>query len=299
MSEKIDKSNHGQLLMTSVRTGKTEIFLVDTQWGELRNLTRTSVGENRYPMWSPDGSRIVFTSDRAAKDTYDLYVMDADGENVRRLTNVDEGGICYFPSWSGSCIYFGYAPPRDGVAVICRINEDGLGLTTIAPGRDPWISPDGKTLAYTQFVNKGYCLFRMNADGTNSKRLTEHENEIGAVAPFCSPDGTRILYSDEVNGKLEIFAFDVARKSAKQLTRLGQFAASAAWSPDMRQISFRVTDYDYWRYPDAKEYVYKEKKGDKRPVWVMNPDKSDAHILELLHYQCSMDGSRAVWKPTP
>ncbi len=287
------------MLITSVRTGKTEVLLVDTHWGDLRNLTRTAVGENRYPMWSPDGSRIVFTSDRAAKETYDLYVMDADGANVRRLTTVEDAGICYFPSWSGPHIYFGYAPPKEGAAVICRINEDGSGQVIVGPGRDPWISPDGRTLAYTKLVKKGYCLYWMNADGTNSERLTEHENEIGAVAPFWSPDGNQILYSDEVDGKLEIFAFDAARKSPKQLTRLGQFAASAAWSPDMRRISFRVTDYDYWRFPNAKEYVYREKRGDKRPVWVMNPDGSDPHILELLHYQCSMDGSRAVWKPHP
>ncbi len=285
------------MLVTSVRTGKTEIYLADLVWGDLRNLTRTHEGENRYPMWSPDGAQIVFTSDRAAKETYDLYVMEADGSNARRLTNVQAGGICYFPSWSGPWVYFGYAPPDESSAVICRIHADGTGYEVVAAGRDPGISPDGRTLAYTQFVKEGYCLFRMNADGSDPVRLAEHENAIGAVAPIWSPDGKWILFSDSVDGKLELFVCNADGKELKRLTQLGQFAASAAWSPDMKQISFRLTDYDYWRYPDAKEFVYRTKQPDKRPVWVMNADGSEPRILELLHYHCALDGSRAVWRP--
>jgi TolB protein len=223
--------------------------------------------------------------------------MDADGKNVRRLTNVEEGGICYFPTWSGQAIYLGYAPPKDGEGVIGRVASDGTGFEIVAPGRDPAISPDGKTIAFTQTVNKGYCLFRMNAQGGDRQQLTRHENAIGAVAPIWSPDGKKLLYSDEVSGKLEIFCCDEDGNEQRQLTKLGQFAASAAWSPDMKHISFRLTDYDYWRYPDAKEYIYREKKADKRPVWVMEGDGSNPHVLEVAHYHCAMDGSRAAWKP--
>jgi TolB protein len=147
-------------------------------------------------------------------------------------------------------------------------------------------------------MKNGYSVFRMNSDGTDSERLTEHENEIGAVGPIWSPDGKQLLYSDSVNGKLEIFVCDELGNNQRQLTKLGQFATSASWSPDMCRISFRVTDYDYWRYPDSKDYVYREKQAEKRPVWTMNPDGSDARILEVMHYHCAMDGSRAPWKPS-
>jgi hypothetical protein len=76
-----------------------------------------------------------------------------------------------------------------------------------------------------------------------------------------------------------------------------QFAASSAWSPDMRFITFRLTDYDYWNFPDCKDYVYREKKADKRPVWIMQADGSHPTIIEALHYRCALDGSRPVWKP--
>ena len=43
--------------------------------------------------------------------------------------------------------------------------------------------------------------------------------------------------------------------------------------------------------------VYRERPGDKRPVWVIRPDGSGARVVEPLRYQCAMDGSRAAWKP--
>jgi TolB protein len=43
--------------------------------------------------------------------------------------------------------------------------------------------------------------------------------------------------------------------------------------------------------------VYDEKPADKRPVWVVRPDGSDARVVECLRFQCAIDGSRASWKP--
>lgn len=292
-----DGRDKGLMLITSVRTGNTEVFLVDPVWGDSRNLTRTSHAENRYPQWSPDGKNIVFTSDRDGRDTFDLYTMDATGNSVKRLTTVEPGGVCYFPTWYGSTIYFGYAPPLGSEAMICRVSRDGTDRTLVAPGRDPAISPDGRSIAFTKLLKTGYCLFVMNASGADEKQLTTNENTIGAVAPTWSPDGTKVLYSDEAHGRLEIFMYDLKSQSHRQITSLGQFSASASWSPDMRQISFRVTDFDYWRYPDKRDQVYQEKRADRRPVWIADADGSNAHVPEPLRYHCAMDGSKAPWRP--
>ena len=286
-----------KFLMTSVRTGDTEIFAVDPYFADSVNLTRAPDSQERYPMWSPDGKRIVFTSDRGGQDTYNVYVMDADGKNVKALTQVKPHADCYFPTWAGNLIYFGYDPGDGSDAVVARIRPDGSEFTIIAPGRDPDISPDGKTIAFTQRVGKGFPVFLMDADGKNVRQLTTHEDEIGAVTPTWSPDGSKILYSDQIGETLELFVVDRDGKNIRQLTHLAKIASSPAWSPDMKYISFRVTDFPYWRYPDSKEYVYREKQPDKRPVWVMQADGSNPHILEALHFNCALDGSRAVWKP--
>src|SRR5215467_1307979 len=84
-----------KLLVTSVRTGDTEIFVVDPETGDAQNLSRSPSSEDRYPCWSPDGTQVAFTSNR--QGPYSLYVMNADGSNVKRLVYND--AICYMPSW--------------------------------------------------------------------------------------------------------------------------------------------------------------------------------------------------------
>lgn len=286
-----------ELLITSIRTGNTEIFSVDLNLGDMRNLTRSPKSENRYPIWSPDGSRVAFTSNRDVPESWNLYVMDANGENVRRLTDIEAKAVCYFPTWTQDLIYFGYAPGDGAEASIMRVRADGSGLERIGPGRDPAISSDGKTIAFTQHTGGGYCLFTMYQDGGSLCQLTTHENRIGAVTPAWSPDDGKLVFSDEVNGKLELFQFDFNTGRRHQITDLQQFSASAAWSSDGRHITFRVTDYDYWNYPEAKEYVYREKKPDKRPVWIMEADGARPRVIESLRYHCALDGSRPVWRP--
>ena len=284
-----------RFLMTSVRTGNTEIFCVDPYTGSAINLTKCPISHQRYPSWAPDGARIAFTSDRDG--AYNLYVMDADGGNVRQLTHRAAPQVLYFPSWSGdgSRIVFGLAgcePP-----LMCEIDASGGTYRVLGEGRDPHISPDGKLLAFTRYCSSGYSVFLMETDGGRVTRVTEHENPIGAVTPTFSPDGESILYSDSIGSALELYCVSVASGDIRQLTKLGKFATCAAWSPDMRWISFRVTDEDFWNHADRMKLAYAQRRPDKRPVWVMRADGQEPHPLEALRYQCGIDGSRAVWDP--
>ena len=284
-----------RFLTTSVRTGNTEIFCVDPYTGTASNLTRNPVSHQRYPSWSPDGARIAFTSDRDG--AYNLYVMDADGGNVRQLTYELAPRVVYFPNWSGDGerIVYGLAgcePP-----LMCEIHAHGGESRVLGEGRDPHISPDGKLLAFTKYLSTGYAVFLMEVNGGEATQITSHENPIGAVTPTLSPDGESILYSDSVGDVLELFCVTVENRKIRQLTELGQFATCAAWSPDMQWISFRLTDEDFWNHADRMQLAYAERRADKRSVWVMRADGSEPHCLEALRYQCGIDGSRAVWHP--
>jgi TolB protein len=284
-----------RFLMSSVRTGNTEIFCIDPYTGSATNLTRKPTSHQRYPSWSPDGSRIAFTSDR--NGAYNLYTMDTLGENVQQLTNEPAPLTVYFPNWSGDGkrIIFGLAgcdPP-----LMCSIDASGGAKRILGVGRDPHISPDGKLLAFTKFLSVGYTVFLLDTCNSQVSQITSHENPMGAVTPTFSPDGKFILYSDSVGNALELFRVSVESGEIRQLTDLGQFSTCAAWSPDMRWISFRVTDEDFWNHADRMQLAYKERRPDKRPVWVMRADGSETHPLEALRYQCGIDGSRAVWDP--
>jgi TolB protein len=283
-----------KFLITSVRTGETEIFLIDPDTGDAANLTRSPNSEERYPCWSPDGRQVAFTSNRDG--TYNLYVMDAEGSNVRQLTDEKDPTVAYMPSWSGDGkqIVFGLHGEQPWMA---GISPDGKNFRILGKGHDPCISPDGKKIAFTYSDGKGWCVFVCNADGSNRRQITYGTNQMGAVYPNWSPDGKKIVYANQVGEALEQFVCDSDGRNVRQLTRLGKVSCPAAWSPDGQWISFRVTDNAFWRNEELMKKTYEEKRGDKRPVWVVKADGSNPHIVEVLRYQCAIDGSRAAWKP--
>jgi Tol biopolymer transport system component len=84
-----------QLVFDSTRNGSWEIFVMDADGSNVQRLTHNDKVDAR-PVWSPDGQRIVFHSNRdgsldqpGAYSEYEIYVMDADGGNVERITSND------------------------------------------------------------------------------------------------------------------------------------------------------------------------------------------------------------------
>jgi TolB protein len=281
--------------MTGVRTGNTEIYSIDPYTGDTINLTKHRMSHQRYPYWSPDGAKVVFTSDRDG-NTYNVFTMNADGSGVAQITRLRAPYLAYFPSWrlDATRILYGVAGPE---SLIASVACDGSDEFIVGEGRDPHPSPDGTRIAFTLWQDTGYAVFTMKSDGTDVRQLTEARNTIGAVTPTYSPDGRRIAYSDLVNGKLELFVLEEATGNIQRLTCLEQFATSPAWSPDGKLLSFRVTDEAFWTDPDRMSVAYGERLADKRPTWIVSADGGKPHVLEALHYQCGIDGSRAIWHP--
>ena len=96
----------------------------------VKALTENTSGDNLFPIWSPDGTKLLFNSSRDGD--MDVYVMNVDGSNPINLTNdpVDEEK----PSWSpdGTQVLF-TKPNQSGVADMYTINADGSNLTDLTP----------------------------------------------------------------------------------------------------------------------------------------------------------------------
>jgi TolB protein len=292
-----DLSGH-KLLVTSVRTGDTEVFIADPTTGDMFNVSRSPLSEDRYPCWSPEGKRICFMSDR--EGTTNLWICNADGSSVHRLNRTT--AVCYMPSWQrtprGERIVFGKHGNKPEMA---SIKPDGSGEEVFGVGHDPTLSPDGKLICYTGEIPGGVSVFVMNYDGTQKRQVVKEVSKVGATFPNWSPDSKKLVYSFPVGDALELYVIQLDGMGERQLTKFGgtSVCTPSAWSPDGKWISFRRTDERYWSNKDRMQKIYSEKPPTKRPVWVIRPDGSEATLVEPLHFQMAIDGSRAAWAPAP
>ena len=101
----------------------SEIYVMDADGGNQQRLTENRKNDES-PSWSPDGTRIVFSSDRKGDfANYEIYLMDADGGNLQRLT--ENRGDDAVPSWSSDGKRIAFVSDRDGNWEIYVMDADG------------------------------------------------------------------------------------------------------------------------------------------------------------------------------
>ena len=262
-----------KIAFTSFRDGNDEIYVMDADGNNQRNLTNHP--SNDYaPAWSPDGRRIAFYSHRP--EGSGLYAMDADGKNQRFLTPV--GDPVPPAAWSpdGKKIAFTWeVEGLDGVGLegvgdgmqfdIAVIDADG-GMPrnlTNHPGQDkcPTWSPDGKQIAFYASGRNGIGIFVMNSDGSNQRRLTAVNT--GDLYPDWSPDGKNIVFESSKNGeKLDIYVMNSDGTNRRRLTKHPEHDRHAAWSPDSQSIIF-----------------YSERDGPSGEIYVMDANGNNQRNL--------------------
>ena len=197
--------------------------VANLETGGMVNLT-SNLAEDDVPSWSPDGTKITFTSNRDGAG--DIYVMNADGSNVTRLTKALGRDASSVWSPDGSKIVFD--SDRDGNREIYVMNADGSDQTrlTFDPSSDVGpvsFSPDGKQIAFARNKTDAgvasfyYDIFVMNLDGSDLRQLTT-DPEFDAE-PAWSPDGSRIHFISARDGNFEIYAIYPDGTGEVNLTR--------------------------------------------------------------------------------
>jgi TolB protein len=168
---------NGKIAFTSSRGGNTDVWVMDANGANQRDLTEKSKAADTLPQWSTDGRFILFQSyrnDREFPNDADVYVMNADGSEVRELTfsNAFDGDA----SWSPDRRKIVFESQRDHNSEIYVMNVNGSGTKRLTNNSvfdgDPAWSPDGKEIAFSSDRDGNREIYVMNADGTRQRRLT-------------------------------------------------------------------------------------------------------------------------------
>jgi TolB protein len=187
------------LLVTSNRAGPTGIYEVRSSGPDSLQPLLADSAANTDAVLSPDRTRIAFSSNRGG--SYDLWIMDADGHNSRRLTS--DPGAEGEPAWTPDGARLIYtAKPKTGSSQIASIRADGADnhtLTTQAGGnRAPDVSPDGTTIAFVSTRDGNPRIYAMAHDGSGQRRLTKGSDK--ETNPSYLPNGDLIFVSEKGGG---------------------------------------------------------------------------------------------------
>ncbi|HYE89080.1 MAG TPA: DPP IV N-terminal domain-containing protein, partial [Vicinamibacterales bacterium] len=176
-------------------SGRNHLFTIDLASGKVTQLTSGANHHDQHPKWSPDGRRISFVSSRGGN--FDLYVMDADGSNVSRIT--DHPANDFDPMWHPDGQSMIFSSDRDSRSDLYRVwladrRVDRLTHHFVGRAIMPNVSPDGKSVAFAaQTLQRlQFWEYQVHILDLATGKTRPLDNSGGACWPSWSPDGRQI-----------------------------------------------------------------------------------------------------------
>jgi len=296
------------------------VFLIERRANPQQPEDATETKANlQQPEGTPTiGGRIAFASLRG---NWDIYVMNADGSGLIRVTN-HQGGD-WHPSWSPDGQYIAFEANRKGNYEIYITRTDGseeINLTNNpASDQEPDWSPDGEQIAFASdreetnpddcYPNCNFEIYVMTARGGGVTRLTEHP--ASDIAPSWSPDSSRIAFESDRSGNWDIYVMNADGSGIVNITRNSAFDGAPSWSSDGKRIAFQsdrngnseiyVMDanggnvicltnhpasdwYPSWS-PDGMHIAFESNRNGNPDIWIMNGDGTGAfRVADLSAY---------------
>jgi formylglycine-generating enzyme required for sulfatase activity len=279
-------SGGGVIAFVSDRDGNDEIYTMNADGSDQRNLTRNPFSDTD-PAWSPNGTQIAFASTRDRN--YEVYVMDADGSNIRRLTN--HPSIDVHPTWSPDGSRIAFLTRRHGNVEVYRVNVDGSDLHRITFNsyddfEIDW-SPDGRLIALAAQAGEYANIHTINVEAAPDgvaprEQLTD--TEAHDAFPKWSPDGSQIAFISNRDGdeNWEVYIMNSDGSDQRRLTYSTGLDGIPTWSPNGTHLAFESNR-------DGDKEIYLLSVDDA----IRNPEGAD--IIRLTDNDA--DDQHPAWRP--
>ena len=183
-------SDGSKLIFSIAKGGTTSLYTKAISGGDITRLTRNIGAIDTHPCYSPDGTKIVFESDMGSKKRH-LYTMNADGSNIKKISNGE--GSYADPAWSPRGDLIACLKMYKGVFYICVMKPDGSGERLIDKGYQlelPTWSPNGRVLLYKKqgkFDSRGNTVKRIYSIDLTGYHGREIPTSTNAEMPAWSP----------------------------------------------------------------------------------------------------------------
>jgi TolB protein len=174
-------------------------------------------------VFSPDGKRIVFHATAEGASAPDLYVINTDGSNLRRLTTHPDSDTT--PTWSPSGTEIAFTSDRTGRPQIYIMSADGTGPPRRLPipdaeaDRATWAPAPFNEIAYSARNGPGYDIkiHELATGQTRQLTFSEGSNE----SPAYSPSGRHLAFTSTRSGLVQVFTIGRDGNGLRQITRTG------------------------------------------------------------------------------
>ena len=238
-----------RLSFRRMRSGNSaDLYVIPVADGRERRLTTDYRGILGHT-WTPDGKRIVFSSNRGG--TYDLWAIPVSG-----------GTPVWVPASGGNLKAPSFARQRWRMAYenwlydtnIWRVALDAAPNAAAATSFiastlwdvDPRYSPDGRRVAFVSTRSGSYELWTSDAEGANPVRLTHFEGPT-VGAPRWSADGQHLVFEARPEGAADLYVIDAQGGASRRFTQEAADEMLGSWSHDGRWIYYSSNQSGAWQ----------------------------------------------------
>jgi uncharacterized protein YjdB len=233
----VDVFVESELLLAGTRNGSLKLYWVDRANLSVLRRAASDTALATDPAISPDGSRVAFVGMRDGNP--EIYVMDADGTNLTRVTNdpQPDGRPAFTPDGSGLVFQAQRMVNGKPFLEIYSAALDGSGLkalTTDSLNQTPTVSPDGATIAFASTRNKNADIWLMSRDGSNQRNFTKSPQQTESEPRFLRDGSLAYLVErkDQTNRTVrQVVKVNLATGATTPLTGTDYLIAAFAVAP--------------------------------------------------------------------